>query len=151
MVLLRRCCCDMAILGPSLGAGRWLRSLQRLMAFLTSWTGMLIKQSSAKKTRDVRRLGCSLGILTGTLEAGTCSFLHPLHGCSSISSCNFCLGFGMFSLMVLCISWRAPVRMNTASSVETVITGRTMLKVFIAVVLSTNCMPNILWLKEISR
>ena len=54
----------------------------------------------------------------------------------------------MFSLMVLCVSWRAPVRMNTASSVETVITGRTMLKVFTAVVLSTNCMPNILWLKK---
>jgi hypothetical protein len=50
--------------------------------------------------------------------------------------------------MALCISWRAPVRMNTASSVETVITGRTMLKVFMAVVLSTNCMPNILWLKK---
>jgi hypothetical protein len=54
----------------------------------------------------------------------------------------------MFSLMAFCISWRAPVRMNTASSVETVITGRTMLKVLMAVVLSTNCMPNILWLKK---
>src|SRR5437764_7368300 len=97
MVLLRRCCCDMEIAGSVLRAGRRLHSLQRLMAALTSWTGMLIKQSSAKKARYVQ-------ILTGTLEVGSCSFLHLLVGCSIISSRSFCPGFGMFSLMVLCIS-----------------------------------------------
>ena len=55
----------------------------------------------------------------------------------------------MFLLMACCISWSVPVRMNTANSVETVTTGRTMVNVFMDVVLGRmDCMPNMLWFKN---
>jgi hypothetical protein len=43
------------------------------------------------------------------------------------------------------------VRMKTAKIVETVTTGRTMVNVFMDVVLARNCMPNMLWLKNRNR
>jgi hypothetical protein len=40
----------------------------------------------------------------------------------------------------------APVRTNTANTVETVTTGRTMVNVFMEVVLGRmDCMPKMLW------
>ncbi len=55
----------------------------------------------------------------------------------------------MFSFRVFHISWSAPVKANTAINVEAVIMGRTILKVFMDVLLGRmDCMPNMLWLKK---
>jgi hypothetical protein len=55
----------------------------------------------------------------------------------------------MVFLMACCTSWGETVRSKTASIVETVTTGRTMVNVFMDVVGGRmDCMPNMLWLKE---
>src|SRR5438477_2514580 len=119
------------------------------MALLTSWTGRLMKQNSAKNVRYVQKLRCSARLQIGSFESSNCFFPNLLLGCFSINSCSFSTGFGMFLLMVFCISEAEPVTTNTANKVETVTAGRTMPKV-VRDVLSgrMDCMPNMLWLKR---
>ncbi len=51
----------------------------------------------------------------------------------------------MVFLLACCTSWRAPVRINTASIVVTVTTGRTIENVLMDVVVGRmDCMPNML-------